>query len=196
MGLSAKNQTVEVDDRVEGLVSRAQSGEQDAFTLLYREYVAQIYRYIYLRVGQSAQAEDLTQEVFLRVIKNIGNYRYRGRPFVSWLFRIAHNLVIDYYRQMKKEGTVFFIDSISITVDDDPAVTVEQDMEMLEIKQAIDKLPPRQREVISLRFGSELSIAETARAIGKTEGTVKKLQYEGIIKLRKLMEKWGRRVTT
>lgn len=196
MGISNKNQIVEVNDRVEGLVSRAQNGEQDAFNSLYREYVAQIYRYIYLRVGHTEQAEDLTQEVFLRVIKNIGSYRYRGHPFASWLFRIAHNLIIDYYRQIKKDGSVPFIDSIVITDDDDPATTVEKDMEMQEIKQAIENLPPRQREIISLRFGSELSVAETAKAIGKTEGTVKKLQYEAILKLRKLMDKCGRKVIT
>jgi len=194
--METKNQNVEVNDRVEGLVSRAQNGEQDAFTLLYREYVAQIYRYIYLRVGDTDQAEDLTQEVFLRVIKSIGSYRYRGHPFASWLFRVAHNLIIDYYRQIEKEGAVSLTDSIVITADDDPAMTVEQDMEVQEIKQAIENLPPRQREVISLRFGSELSIAETARAIGKTEGTVKKLQYEGILKLRKSMEKCGRKAIT
>lgn len=184
-----KTQTSEVNDRIEGLVSRAQNGEKDAFTLLYKEYVTPIYRYIYLRVGRSDQTEDLTQEVFLRVIKHIGSYRYKGKSFKTWLFRIAHNVVIDHYRKTKKSKVIPLIESITDITDEDPVATVEQRMEMLGVKQAIDNLPPRQKEVISLRFVSELSIDETARAIGKTKGNVKKLQYEAIIKLRKLMKK-------
>lgn len=184
-----KTRTVEVNDRIEGLVSRAKNGEKDAFTLLYQEYVTIIYRYIYFRVGQVDLTEDLTQEVFLRVMKKIGSYRYKGKPFKSWLFRIAHNLVIDHYRQTKKSGVIPLTESITVIADGDPAAMTEQRMEMLDVKQAIEKLPPRQKEVISLRFGSDLSIAETARAIGKTKGNVKKLQFEAIIKLRTLMEK-------
>jgi RNA polymerase sigma-70 factor (ECF subfamily) len=184
-----KSQVSEVNDRVEGLVSRAQNGEKDAFTLLYQEYVTPIYRYIYFRVGQADQTEDLTQEVFLRVLKKIGSYRYKGKSFKGWLFRIAHNVVIDHYRQTKKNRIIPLTESITVLTNEDPAAMTEQRMEMLDVKQAIEKLPPRQKEVISLRFGSDLSIAETARAIGKTEGNVKKLQFEAIIKLRTLMGK-------
>lgn len=178
----------EAYDRIEGLISRAQNGDKEAFTSLYQEYVTPVYRYTYLRVGQVDQAEDLTQEVFIRVLKNIRKYHYRGKPFLSWLFRIAHNLVIDHYRQSKKNGSIPISDSITTASEGDPAAIIEQSMEKAEVEKAIRKLPSKQREVISLRFGSELSIAETASAIGKTEGTVKKLQHEAIIKLRDLMK--------
>jgi RNA polymerase sigma-70 factor (ECF subfamily) len=179
---------IEVSARVLGLVSRAQNGDKDAFALLYREYVTSVYRYIYFRVGQAEQAEDLTQEVFLKTLNNISGYRYSGKPFVSWLFRIAHNLVIDYYRHTNKKRFIPLAEPLIIIADDGPADTAEQSIEMSAVKQAIDKLPSGQKEVISLRFGAELSIAETAVVIGKTGGTVKKLQHEAIVKLRKLME--------
>lgn len=175
---------------IEELVSRAQNGDRDAFTLLYQEYVHPIYRYIYVRVGNHAeQTEDLTQEVFLKALDNIGRYRYNGKPFVGWLFRIAHNLVIDYYRQTKRGRCIPLTETMTVIADDDPVATLEQSMDMLEVKQAVEKLPPQQREVISLRFGTCLSVAETAMAIGKTEGTVKKLQHVALAKLRKLMER-------
>ena len=183
-------QSLESHGGIEELVSRAQNGDKGAFTLLYQEYVHPIYRYIYVRVGNHAeQAEDLTQEVFLKALKNIDRYHYEGKPFVSWLFRIAHNLVIDHYRQVNKKRCIPLTETMIVIDDDDPVATLEQSMEMLEVKQAIEKLPAQQREVISLRFGTGLSVAETAMAIGKTEGTVKKLQHVALAKLRKLMEK-------
>ncbi len=175
--------------RIEGLVSRAQNGDGDAFALLYQEYVSPIYRYTYLRVGQAGLAEDLTQEVSLRALQSIGSYRWKGKPFVSWLFRIAHNLIIDHYRRAKKNKCIPLAETVTNVASDDPVATVEQRMELSELKRAIGKLPPREKEVISLRFGAELSIAETAGVTGKTEGSVKKLQHEALVKLRKLMEK-------
>lgn len=180
---------LEASARIQGLVAQAQNGDKDAFALLYQEYVIPIYRYTYLRVGNAEQAEDLTQEVFIRALNSIGGYRYKGKPFVSWLFRIAHNLIIDYYRKTKKNKAVPLSESITIMADNDPLDEVERSIEMSTVKLAIEKLPPGQKEVISLRFGTGLSVAEVAIAIGKTEGTVKKLQHEALIKLRKLKEK-------
>lgn len=179
-------QSLEASLRIEGLVSRAQNGEVEAFALLYREYFGQIYRYTYLRVGQIQQAEDITQEVFLKVLDSIGSYRYTGAPFGSWLFRIAHNLIIDHYRKSKKEFTLL-TESIVSVEHDDPARTLESSMEAQAVKAAIETLPPKQKEVISMRFGAEMSVAETAKAAGKTEGTIKKLQFEALAKLRRLI---------
>ena len=183
-------QSLEPRACIEELVSKAQNGDSDAFALLYQEYVRPIYRYTYVRVGGNAeQAEDLTQEVFLKALNNIGRYRDNGKPFVSWLFRIAHNLVIDHYRWVKRSRCIPLTETMTVIEDEDFVATVEQSMEISAVKQAIEKLPARQREVISLRFGSDLSIAETAMAMGKSEGTVKKLQHVALAKLRKLMGK-------
>jgi RNA polymerase sigma-70 factor (ECF subfamily) len=179
-------QSLEATVRIEGLVSRVQNGEQEAFTLLYHEYFRQIYRYVYLRVGKIEQAEDLTQEVFLKALEGIGSYRSKGAPFGSWLFRIAHNTVVDYYRR-SKNGLTLIAEPVTAVAADDPVGTTEKKMEAQAIQKAIEALPPRQREVISLRFGSSMSIAETAESIGATIGTVKKLQYEALAKLRRLV---------
>ncbi len=182
-------QSLQSQGSIETLVSRAQSGDKDAFTLLYQGYVHPVYRYIYARVDNRAeQAEDLTQEVFLKALDNIGRYRNKGKPFVSWLFRIAHNLVIDYYRHAKKTRSIPLAQMKPLISDDNFVNTLENSQEISEVKQVIEKLPAQQREVILLRFGTGLSVAETAVALGKTEGTVKKLQHVALYKLRKLME--------
>ena len=178
---------------IESLIRDAQNGDSEAFAMLYEEYVGKVYRYIYLRVKQVEEAEDLTQEVFLKALKGMDSYCEQGALFVSWLFRIAHNLVIDYYRKQKVRQVNWLsgaVEGVSATaIGDDPVLTTEQHMEGVELKQAVDKLSPQGREVISLRFGAELSVSETARVMGKTEGTVKKLQHEALAKLRKVMNK-------
>lgn len=179
-------QSLEARVLIEGLVSRAQNGEREAFALLYQKYFEQIYRYAYLRVGKVQQAEDLTQEVFLKALDAIGSYHYKGAPFSSWLFRIAHNVIIDHYRRKKKES-IPLVDSMISTDDADSLSAVERSMDVLAIKNAVETLPPQQKEVISLRFGAEMSVAETARATGKSEGSVKKLQFEALAKLRRLV---------
>ncbi|GAH71496.1 unnamed protein product, partial [marine sediment metagenome] len=81
------------------VVSRAVKGDGGAFAQLYEEHFDRIYRYVYLKVGNQAEAEDLTQEVFVKALEAIGSYKWRNLPFVAWLFRIAHNQVIDYLRK-------------------------------------------------------------------------------------------------
>ncbi|MBI2852164.1 MAG: sigma-70 family RNA polymerase sigma factor [Chloroflexi bacterium] len=179
-------QSLEAAIRIEGLVSRAQNGDREAFALLYQEYFKKIYRYTYLRLGQVEQAEDLTQEVFLKALDGISSYRHKGAPFGSWLFRIAHNLIVDHYRKSKKEFILFPESTVSDGADD-PAGAAEKKMELLEIKHAVGMLPPRQKEIIALRYGAGMSVAETARATGKTVGSVKKLQFEALAKLRRLI---------
>lgn len=179
-------QSLEAGARIEGLVSRVQNGEREAFALLYQEYFERIYRYVYLRIGQVEQAEDLTQEVFLKALNSIGSYQYRGALFSSWLFRIAHNLIIDHYR--KSKNNVILLAGSEIGGDQgDPVGTAERTIETAAIQKAIETLPPHQRQVLSLRFGAQMSVAETAKTMGKTDGTVKKLQFEALTKLRRLV---------
>lgn len=185
---TSANQRIEAAHaRIEALVSRAQDGDRDALALLYQEYARAIHRYIHIRVGgDGAQSEDLTQEVFLKVVRKIDSYHYDGKPFASWLFRIAHNVLVDHYRASKR-ANVPLTDTMAGTEREDPVGIVEQLADISEIKRVIGELPAQQREVISLRFGAGLSVAETARAIGRTEGTVKKLQHVALSKLRKLI---------
>jgi len=190
-----RNETVirrndQISGTMDDLVSRAKHGDQDAFGLIYREYVQSIYKYIYIRVNNDTkQAEDLTQEVFLKALNNLDSYRFRGKPFGSWLFRIAHNLVIDYYRKPGNGNITSMTESTIIISEDDPVASFEHSSEMDEVKRAIDKLPAQQKEIITMRFTNGLSVAETADALGKTKGTVKKLQHVALVKLKKLMKR-------
>ncbi len=171
----------------EYVVSRAVKGNGEAFAQLYEEHFDKIYRYIHLRLGNQAEAEDLTQEVFVKALEAIGSYKWRNLPFASWLFRIAHNQVIDYFRKEGRVEKVAWDDNIAHVDEPNPAVVAEQRLESEALSDNVKKLPPAQREVISLRFGAELSIAEVAEALGKSPGTVKALQYNGIVALRKMM---------
>ena len=169
------------------VVSRAVKGDGEAFAQLYEEHFDKIYRYVYLRVGNQAETEDLTQEVFVKALEAIGSYKWRDLPFGAWLFRIAHNQVIDYSRKQSKVAEMAWDNNMAPAGEPTPEVIAEQELEVEDLVDNIKKLPPAQREVISLRFGSELSVAEVAKALGKSPGTVKALQYNGVVALRKMM---------
>ena len=169
------------------VVSRAIKGDGEAFAQLYEEHFDRIYRYVYLKVGNQIEAEDLTQEVFVKALEAIGSYRWRNLPFNSWLFRIAHNRVIDYFRKQGKVEKVVLEDDITLVSESNPALTAERELEIEELIKHVEKLSPAQSEVISLRFGSELSTTEVAKVLGKNTGTVKALQYNAIVALRKML---------
>jgi RNA polymerase sigma-70 factor (ECF subfamily) len=171
----------------EDVISRAIKGDGEAFAQLYEEYFSKIYRYVYLRLGNQDEAEDLTQHVFVKALEAMGHYKWRNLPFASWLFRIAHNQVIDYFRRESRMEKVDWDDNISRSDEPSPESIVQHKLEAEELSKNIKKLPPAQREVISLRFGAELSVAEAAKALGKNPGTVKALQYNAIVALRKMM---------
>jgi len=170
------------------VVSRAVNGDGQAFAQLYEENFNRIYRYIFLRLGNQAEAEDLSQEVFVKALEAIGSYKWRNLPFASWLFRIAHNQIVDHLRKRTRMKEAAFDDNnVTSTGEANPALIAEQDLEIERLLDSVEKLSPAQREVISLRFGAELSIAEAARVLGKSPGTVKALQYNGIVALRKML---------
>jgi RNA polymerase sigma-70 factor, ECF subfamily len=171
----------------EDVVYRATKGDGEAFTQLYERYFDGIYRYVHLRLGNRAEAEDLTQEVFVKALEAIGRYKQRSLPFASWLFRIAHNQVVDYFRKQGKTEKVPLEDNMTLVGTSNPALTAERELEIEELINKVEKLSPAQREVISLRFGAELSVAEAAKVLGKNEGTVKALQYNGVMALKRML---------
>ena len=169
----------------ESLVRRAQKHDQEAFAQLYEEHFDRIYRYITLRIGDEMEAEDLTQQVFLNTLRSISSFRWKGIPFSAWLFRIAHNQVVDYFRKRKR--TAVPLDEALASSDDNPQLVAEQKLDIEQILSASKQLTQAQREVISLRFASELSIAQVAEVMGKSQGAVKALQHSGIVALRKAL---------
>lgn len=170
----------------ESLVRRAQRGNEEAFVQLYEGYFNKIYRYIAIRVGNEMEAEDITQQVFLKALQSIGSFKWKGRPFSAWLFRIAHNQVVDYLRKKARRTTVP-LDEMLVSVDHDPQEEIERELDLEQLASAMRYLTPAQREVISLRFTSELATAEVAKVMGKSQGAVKALQHSAIVTLRKAL---------
>jgi len=169
----------------ESLVQRAQKHDQEAFAQLYEEHFDRIYRYITLKIGDAVEAEDLTQQVFLNSLRSISSFKWRGKPFSAWLFRIAHNQVVDYLRRKKR--TAVPLEETLVSGDDNPQLVAEQKLDIEQILSATKRLTDAQREVISLRFASELSIAQVAEVMGKSQGAVKALQHSGIVALRQAL---------
>jgi len=169
----------------ESLVRRAQKQDQEAFAQIYEEYFDKIYRYITLKIGDAVEAEDLTQQVFLNSLRSISSFRWKGRPFSAWLYRIAHNQVVDYLRKKKKMTVP--LDEKLASADDNPQLATERKLDVEQVLVAARHLTDAQREAISLRFTSELSIAQVAEVMGKSQGAVKALQHSGIVALRRAL---------
>jgi RNA polymerase sigma-70 factor (ECF subfamily) len=170
----------------ERLIRWAKQGDQEAFAQLYEENFDKIYRYVALKIGDRMEAEDITQQVFLHAIQAVPSFKWRGIPFSAWLFRIAHNQVVDYLRRKAKRATASLEESL-IASDEDPQKIVGQKLEIERLLSAVKKLTPAQQEVISLRFAGELPIAKVAKVMGKSEGAVKALQHSAIVALRKVL---------
>jgi RNA polymerase sigma-70 factor (ECF subfamily) len=169
------------------VVDAAIAGDEAALAELYNLYFPRVYRYILARTGNTYDAEDLTEEVFLRVLDAIERFQWREAPFSAWLFRIAHNAVIS---QRRKEGARGRPSPLSeaLPVDSQgPEEMVAKRLVLNEVMKAAETLPDAQRRVIGYRFAAGLTVAETARAMGKGEGNVKVIQHKAIAKLREML---------
>jgi RNA polymerase sigma-70 factor (ECF subfamily) len=177
------------DPDEQGLLERASRADPEALGALYDRYVDRIYNYIYHRVGQVDLAEDLTAQVFARMLEAIREGRAWRTSFSGWIYRIAHNLVIDYYRRRGRAAFVELEEATPIVADEaDPVRRAEARLESEHLRAALTKLTEEQAEVIALRFLDELSIAEVAFMMNKTEGAIKALQYRAVLALRRVMQ--------
>jgi RNA polymerase sigma-70 factor (ECF subfamily) len=168
----------------ETLVRRARR-DADAFGELYERYVERIYNYVFYRVGDTAEAEDLTARVFYRALGHIHEYQARGAPFAAWLYRIAHNLVANWYRDRSRRKNVR-LDDVAMLPERGagPYQRAEQNEETQTLLRAIRKLPTERQQLLILKFGEELSNEEIARIIGRSEGAVKSLYHRTLVALR------------
>lgn len=169
------------------LVKRAIKRDSAAFAALYEGHVDRIYRYIFYRVGSTAEAEDLTEQVFLRAWEAIDRYEPRGAPFTAWLYRLAHNLVVDHYRG-KRPTTPLDEVSEADDVGVDVVAAVEGKLEVDEVRAALAKLNPEYQQLIVLRFVEGLSHAEAAQIIGKSEGAARVIQHRALQALARAIE--------
>ncbi|MFC1866171.1 sigma-70 family RNA polymerase sigma factor [Chloroflexota bacterium] len=153
---------------------------------LHEEYYGKISRYAAVHIGNRTDAEDIAGEVFLRALKSLGSYKHRGIPMQAWLFKIAHNLVVDYLRKMSKRKTVD-IDNITVRSNENLEAITEVNIEVERVKKAMEQLTREQREVLSLRFFGELTSKEAAAILGKSDGAVREMQRAATSKLRILL---------
>lgn len=174
--------------RMMDLVERAQDGETEAFGRLYDHYSDTVYRYIYYRVNSRATAEDLTSETFLRALRRIGTFTWQGRDFGAWLVTIARNLVADHFKSSRFRLEVTTGEMLDANeVARSPEDSVLELLSNQALLTAVRKLNPQQQECVTLRFLQGLSVAETARVMGKNEGAIKTLQYRAVRTLARLL---------
>ncbi len=164
-------------------IERAQRGDAEAFAELYEQHVGRVYRNVLYRVGDATEAEDLTQQVFVRAWQALGRYRITGTPFVAWLLTIAHNLVVDFYKS--RRDVTPLDDAFEVAArGTDPAEQALIGLTHDELRAAILTLRPEYQQIIVLRFLEGLSPGEIAAAIGKSEGNVRVMQHRALQELR------------
>jgi RNA polymerase sigma-70 factor (ECF subfamily) len=166
--------------REQKLIRAAQRGNEQAFGELYNAYVHQVYRYVMYRVNNTETAQDLTADVFLRAVEGLARYVDRQVPFLAWLYRIAHARVVDHYRRTQRVGTEENIDSVEVKVDEDLDTDLMVNYRQQKLREALNKLPGEQRQVLLLRFIEGYDIQQTADTLGKTIGAVKMIQRRAL----------------
>jgi RNA polymerase sigma-70 factor (ECF subfamily) len=171
------------DEQERALVERARRRDREAFGALYDLHGEAVYRYLYYRLGNSAECEDLTEQVFLKAWEAIDRYEWRGRPFLAWLYRVAHNTLVDYRRA--ERPSVPLDDAVLERTDADDAL--EQALTSQQLAAALQQLTPEQAQVITLRFFAGWSNAEIAREMDRQETAVRALQLRGFMALRRIL---------
>ncbi|HEV2659615.1 MAG TPA: RNA polymerase sigma factor [Ktedonobacteraceae bacterium] len=163
----------EIED--EALLVEAARTNPVAFEPLYQRYRVRMYRYLFFRVRNDEDAADLTQQVFLKAMSALPNYRARGIPFAAWLFRIAHHAANDTYRREKRALSWDTLsDDTQLISEIDPEVIVLQQERLARLRHLLDQLDLYKRELLALRFSGGLSATEIALVVGKSQAAVKK----------------------
>lgn len=179
------NSRPSLDDEAK-LVQQAQAGNSESFAVLYQAYIQAVHRFVLLRVGEAALAEDITADIFTRAIDGLPRYSNRGLPFGAWLFRIARDRVIDYYRQSARRPTAILNDGLASDLPN-PGTLAESAEMVAALQVALEQLTDEQRDVIQFRFMEDWSLEETARAMNKSANAIKALQHRALNTLNRLM---------
>jgi RNA polymerase sigma-70 factor (ECF subfamily) len=174
--------------RLIALVDLARRGDSEAFGLLYDHYNSSVYRFVYYRVGSVALAEDLTSETFFRALRSMSSFKWQGKDFGAWLMTIARNLTADHYKAGRTR-LEFATEDMGAhdSATDGPENAVLASLTNEALLQALGELPAEQQECLIMRFLQGLSIAETAKVLGRSDGAVKQLQLRGVRNLAKLL---------
>jgi len=168
--------------------SQTRITNEKILTGLYEEYYDKISRYIFVHTGDRTESEDLASDVFIRALDRLDDFEQRGIPMQAWLFKIAHNLMVDYLRKNSKRKTMP-IDAIEVSSSENIERNVEKSLNLETVDEAMKNLTASQREVINLRFFSGLSSKEVGQLLGKSDGAVREMQRAAVESLRKSLVK-------
>ncbi len=172
--------------QIDELVQRAQGGDSDSFAKIYDHFIDPIYRYVYFRVNLE-DALDLTENVFLKVWENLKSYQTGKKYFSSWIYRIAHNIVVDHYR-MNRETVELDYDVPDDKKDINPIVLAERSLSHTSLRKAIGKLKKKYQQIIILKYINELENHEIARIMKRSEGNLRILKFRALKALRQILE--------
>ncbi len=177
----------EDDNTLSRIITRAQAGDAAAFGEIYDRYASQILRYLYLRTREYEAAQDLTQEVFVRVLRGIDGFEFRGeKSFLGWLYTIASNILVGQLRRKRAIATP--LDENLEVADPRSHDAVLSVFERMEMHQALSRLTEDQQQVLVLKFFADLTNQEIAATIGRSEGAVKALQHRALLALQQILE--------
>jgi RNA polymerase sigma-70 factor (ECF subfamily) len=172
------------------LLQRSIQRDANAYGALYERHAPAVFRYLYAHTGHRLDAEDLCEEVFLRVWRSLPDYRERGLPFQAFVFRVARNALIDHYRKGKANEQSLPLDEVSLgELEIDPNSPVSSFEQYQALHRALARLPEDYREILVLRFLSGLSSQEAAQAMKRTPAAVRVLQHRALEAMRKALEK-------
>jgi RNA polymerase sigma-70 factor (ECF subfamily) len=166
------------------LIQQARDGSRDAFGVLYERHRATIARYVGARIHDASDSEDLTEAIFESAWRAMGRYREQGVPFLAWLYRLAHNRVVDHYRALRP--TVTLIPEVHESIEDTTA-PLDLNIDSADLLKALNILTDEQRDVIVLRFIQGMSGREVAQAMAKREDAIRALQFRALATLRRIL---------
>ncbi|MHB1132098.1 MAG: sigma-70 family RNA polymerase sigma factor [Chloroflexota bacterium] len=159
--------------------------DRAALAALYRQHLDAVYRYFYSRVGNAQEAEDLTAATFAKMLASVGDYTEQGR-FAAWLFTIARHTLADYQRRSREQVDLEPVAPLLADSGPAPEEAALRAERTRTLRRLLKRLPPDQQEALALRFFGQLSTAEVAAALGRSEGAVKMLVHRAILALRDL----------
>jgi RNA polymerase sigma-70 factor (ECF subfamily) len=171
-------------DESDAQLVRLARQDRSAFVALYQRYLPRVYRYVYRRIGNQQDAEDVTALVFTEALESLEGYREQG-SFAGWLFTIAHHRVADHHRRQREKVNLGQVAPFLADPALDAESRVEQKERLVQLAAAMRELAPDRQEALALRFFGELSNKEVAQVMGKSEAAVKMLLYRAIRQLRR-----------
>ena len=171
---------------IDSWVRQAQRGDASAVEVLYQQHIEAVYRYIYYRVSSQRDAEDLTAEVFVKMVEGLPGYRFTGAPFEAWLYRIASSRVIDYHRRNRRRPETELDESLADT-STHPEDQIQHRQEIETLRSALRQLSDDEQTLLILRFVEHRSHIEVADIMSKTPTAVKAMQHRALIRLASLL---------